>query len=176
MTTRPAQIETGRLLIVPLPLHVIRQRLETAAFDAELTTAHGPLMVHFPPEWPGDPLPIFPLLAARYDPLGAGSVLIRRHDRRAIGLMGGKGGPDEAGVLEIGYGLNPEAWNQGYATEALRALLPHWRAGEGVRGIRAETATGNPASARVLEKCGFVRVGKSWSEDDGDLLLWTWQE
>ena len=169
-------LQTERLLIVPLPLHVIRQRLETAEFEAEIMADHGPLTVTFPAAWPGDPLPMFPALAAHYDPVAAGSVLIRRDDLRAIGMMGGKGGPDDAGDLEIGYGLNPEAWNRGYATEALRALLPHWRAWEGVRGIRAETATGNPASARVLEKCGFVRVGESWSEEDGDLLLWMWQE
>ncbi|GGR38739.1 GNAT family N-acetyltransferase [Deinococcus ruber] len=168
-------IETGRLLIVPLSLPVVRQRLETADFKAEVETDGGPLNVQFPPEWPGDPLPLFRGMTDRADLAAAHSVLIRRHDLRAIGMMGVKGRPDAAGTIEVGYGLNPEAWNQGYATEALRALLPHWRAQEGVRHIRAETATSNPASARVLEKSGFVQVGSGWSEEDGDLLLWVWQ-
>ncbi|ULH15380.1 GNAT family N-acetyltransferase [Deinococcus sp. KNUC1210] len=168
-------IETSRLLIVPLPLSVVRQRLETADFTAEVASPSGPLRVQFPPEWPGDPLPLFRGMADRADLAAAHSVLIRRQDLRAIGMMGVKGCPDAAGAIEIGYGLNPEAWNQGYATEALRALLPHWRAQEGVQQLRAETATSNPASARVLEKSGFVRVGSAWSEEDGDLLLWTWQ-
>jgi RimJ/RimL family protein N-acetyltransferase len=55
----------------------------------------------------------------------------------------------------IGYVLSPAAWGQGYATEALRlvseALFTHSQ----VSAIWALCVTGNPASARVLEKGGY---------------------
>lgn len=167
-------LETERLYIVDTPLHVIRRRLELAAFEAEVRTVAGLFPVRFPPEWPGDPLAVFSDWAEQYVP-GApqrGGTLIRRADLTAIGMIGDKGDPGPEGDLDIGYGLNPEAWNSGYATEVLRALLPHWLASPGVRRVTADTARTNPASARVLEKCGFVRVGEGWNEDDGDLILW----
>ncbi|MEN8169760.1 MAG: GNAT family N-acetyltransferase [Pseudomonadota bacterium] len=57
----------------------------------------------------------------------------------------------------MGYVLAPEAWGQGYATEALglvsEALFHHTP----VSAIWALCVTQNPASARVLEKCGYQR-------------------
>ena len=68
-------------------------------------------------------------------------------------------GLDEKGCAEIGYGLAPEYWGKGYATEAVRALI-RWAASQnGVRCIEAETDPDNIASQRVLEKCGFVPTG-----------------
>lgn len=74
--------------------------------------------------------------------------------------------------MEIGYGLNPGAWGRGYATEAVGALVTALLARPDVRRVTAQTATTNPASARVLEKLGFARVGTAWDEGDGDLILW----
>ena len=164
-------LSSARLLLTELPLSVVRQRLENANFQAQLNLPGGPLSVAFPPSWPGDALPTFPLLLESGGSTGQ-FVLIDRSLALAVGLMGSKGGISDQGDLEIGYGLNPEHWGRGYATEALRALLPHWRASPGVRRVSAATSVSNVASARVLEKCGFVRVGEDWSEDDGPLLLW----
>ncbi|WP_407538517.1 GNAT family N-acetyltransferase [Deinococcus radiomollis] len=170
-------LETERLLLAELPLKIARQRLAqqrlgTPGFLAEVLLPAGPQAVTFPAAWPGDALGFFPGLLTRAAERSGQFILIRRHDLCALGLMGDKGGPDANGDLEIGYGLNPDAWNQGYASEALRALLPHWYAQSGVSRVTAQTATSNPASARVLEKCGFVVVGESWDEEDGPLLVW----
>ncbi|WP_322618641.1 GNAT family N-acetyltransferase [Deinococcus terrestris] len=73
--------------------------------------------------------------------------------------------------MEIGYGLNPDAWGQGYATEAVGALMTALLARPEVRRVTARTARTNPASARVLEKLGFVPVGAARDEADGDLTL-----
>lgn len=57
----------------------------------------------------------------------------------------------------IGYVIAPEAWGLGYASEALglvsEALFHH----SPVSAIWALCVTENPASARVLEKCGYQR-------------------
>ncbi|MGY2893706.1 GNAT family N-acetyltransferase [Deinococcus sp. UYEF24] len=165
-------LETARLLLAELPLEIVRQRLNTPGFLAEVPLPTGPQTVTFPAEWPGDALGFFPGLLATAAEHSGQFILIRRQDHLALGLMGDKGGPDDDGELEIGYGLNSDAWNQGYASEALRALLPHWQARQGVRRVTAQTATDNPASARVLGKCGFTVVGESWDEEDGPLLVW----
>ena len=59
----------------------------------------------------------------------------------------------------MGYCLDDAAWGQGYATEAAHALL-HWAFTTlDLNRVQAETDTRNTASARVLEKLGFVREG-----------------
>jgi [ribosomal protein S5]-alanine N-acetyltransferase len=59
----------------------------------------------------------------------------------------------------MGYCLDDAAWGRGYATEAARALLV-WAFGTlDLNRVQAETDTRNAASARVLEKLGFVREG-----------------
>lgn len=164
-------LSSARLLLHELPLSVVQERLEQNSFSTELVLPDGPLDVAFPPSWPGDALPIFPELLKSGGFTGQ-FVLVDRSLALAVGLMGSKGSISDQGDLEIGYGLNPEHWGRGYATEALRALLPHWQATPGVRRVTAATSVFNAASARVLEKCGFVRVGEDWNEDDGPLLLW----
>nr|WP_326531314.1 GNAT family N-acetyltransferase [Rhodoferax sp.] len=59
----------------------------------------------------------------------------------------------------IGYCLDEPAWGLGYATEAVRALL-QWAYGTlDLNRVEAEIDTRNGASARVLEKLGFLREG-----------------
>lgn len=85
------------------------------------------------------------------------SLLRRRSDGLAIGGIGFKG-PPEDGALEVGYGLAPSARGQGYATEALIAMLGI-AAGLGVAVVRADTEPDNVASQRTLEKAGFLPAG-----------------
>ncbi len=165
-------LETERLWLVDLTLDLMRRRVTEDDFEASVDTPQGAQRVRFPPAWPGGLLPMFPELVRTSRTLPWNAVLVRRADRVAVGAMGVKGTPDAAGDWEVGYGLNPDVWNQGLATEALSALLPLLRAQPGVRRITAETAVTNPASARVLTKCGFEQVGTGHSRQHGDLLLW----
>jgi ribosomal-protein-alanine N-acetyltransferase len=59
----------------------------------------------------------------------------------------------------IGYCLDDAAWGHGYATEAARALLQWAFDTLDLNRVQAETDTRNAASARVLEKLGFLREG-----------------
>jgi RimJ/RimL family protein N-acetyltransferase len=60
--------------------------------------------------------------------------------------------------VELGYWIGHRHWGQGYATEATRAVLGLARA-IGHRRIFANHFGDNAASARVLEKTGFRRIG-----------------
>jgi ribosomal-protein-alanine N-acetyltransferase len=59
----------------------------------------------------------------------------------------------------MGYCLDDAAWGQGFATEAGCALLQWAFEALDLNRVQAETDTRNAASARVLEKLGFLREG-----------------
>ncbi len=60
---------------------------------------------------------------------------------------------------EIGYWLGVPYWGKGYATEAVRALIDHAFDELGHDTLVAGARTTNPASRRLLEKCGFQWTG-----------------
>jgi ribosomal-protein-alanine N-acetyltransferase len=89
-------------------------------------------------------------------------------------LAGGIGlmplGGEHQGVAEFGYWLGCEYWGRGIATEAARLLAAYAFAQRGLRRIEAHVFATNHASARVLEKSGFVREAvprRSYVERDG---------
>ena len=59
----------------------------------------------------------------------------------------------------LGYCLDDAVWGHGYATEAAHALLQWAFDTLDLNRVQAETDTRNVASARVLEKIGFVHEG-----------------
>lgn len=172
-----AVLSTPRLWLLPLNRAVVEARLRVATFQAPFEIEGQPVQVTFPPEWPGALLPAFPMFLADLgvgggDELPDSRILVERATGTAVGTLGTKGGPDEAGRVEIGYGLIPEARGRGYATEAGRVFLTHLLARPDVLRVTAHTARGNRASERVLEKLGFTRMGESWSVTDGPLTVW----
>ena len=81
---------------------------------------------------------------------------VRKSDMLLIGA--GSIGPDEnePGAWCFGYNLRRDCWNQGYATEATRAMMQLAHRQYGVRIFTANHAIANPASGRVMEKCGLT--------------------
>ncbi len=69
--------------------------------------------------------------------------------------------PDDAGEVEIGYGIYPDFQNRGYMTEALDRICRWALTQSGVRAVAGETEPGNLPSRRVLEKCGFFACGET---------------
>ena len=59
---------------------------------------------------------------------------------------------------EIGYWLGEPHWGQGFAGEAVAALVGAVGGIEGFADIEARVLQSNPASIRVLEKAGFSIV------------------
>ena len=59
-------------------------------------------------------------------------------------------------LYQVGYNINKSYWNKGYTTEAMRAVLRYAAQTLGIKRIAGGHAKENPASARVIEKLGFV--------------------
>jgi [ribosomal protein S5]-alanine N-acetyltransferase len=84
----------------------------------------------------------------------AGSYLV--FERGARRLLGGTGLAFQSPTVAVtGYVLARDAWGQGFATEALEAMVGLARA-TGVRRLVAVCHADHRPSARVLEKCGFL--------------------
>ena len=60
---------------------------------------------------------------------------------------------------EIGYWLGVKHWGKGYATEAVRAMIDHAFTDLDCEALQSAARVTNPASRRVLEKCGFQWTG-----------------
>ena len=61
------------------------------------------------------------------------------------------------GYIELGYVIHPDCWGRGYATEMLGAVIGVM-SGEGFATVRTGAFSENPASMRVMEKCGMQRI------------------
>jgi RimJ/RimL family protein N-acetyltransferase len=93
-----------------------------------------------------------------------------------VGGCGFKGPPDAEGMVEIAYGIDPQHQRRGYATEAAGALIAFAFETGQVRIIRAHTKPDNAASARVLVRCGFERLGEVIDPEDGLVVRWEQSE
>ena len=80
-------------------------------------------------------------------------------DLEGEGLIGAVGAHKrDGGAYEIGYWLGRPYWGQGYATEALSALVAEAR---GLGTLHAGHFVDNPASGHVLQKTGFAYTGET---------------
>ena len=110
------------------------------------------------------------LAAAAHDrPLGRFGTyqVVRRADGHVIGDVGFMGPPDATGAVHVGCAITEDARGQGYATEALTAVLDWARTQSGLTCVLADTTRSNIASQRLLERAGLHRVG-----EDGELIYY----
>jgi RimJ/RimL family protein N-acetyltransferase len=94
-------------------------------------------------------------IAAANRPEGGAAFVVTRDGE----LIGGCGIDPRDDGLEIGYWLGVAHWGCGYATEAVRALIDHAFDDLRCETLAAGARVSNPASRRVLEKCGFQWTG-----------------
>ena len=73
--------------------------------------------------------------------------------------------------IEIGYTISQEHWGKGYATEAALGFVEYAATALKVTALVAYTNEANTASNRVLEKCGFRRIGLE-RVYEADCLRW----
>jgi RimJ/RimL family protein N-acetyltransferase len=88
---------------------------------------------------------------------GEAAYLVTLRDGTIVGACGLMFREDDA--PEIGYWLGVPYWNKGYATEALHALIDYAFTDLSHEALQAGARVTNPASRRVLEKCGFQWTG-----------------
>lgn len=83
-------------------------------------------------------------------------------DGEIIGFINDCGMKDEE--IEIGYVIHPDHQGQGYATEAVRAIICELRE-MGFRKVTAGYFAENTASRRVMEKCGMRQTDVTDEEE-----------
>jgi RimJ/RimL family protein N-acetyltransferase len=93
-------------------------------------------------------------------------------DDGALVGNGGWKGPPQDGAVELGYAVAPSRQRRGIATAVVRELVERARRA-GVRTVLAHTLAERNASAKVLERCGFVQAGELIDPDDGP--VWRWE-
>ena len=136
-------LETRRLIIYASSQDIMEQFIESQTVD-DLKAAYTEMLngcLEHPDQWEWYAI-----------------WMIELKDGTHIGELCFKG-LSANGIAEIGYGISEEYQNNGYAAEAVKAVLEWAFAHPDVAAIEAETNSGNTASIRVLEKCGFARNG-----------------
>ncbi len=84
---------------------------------------------------------------------------IRNRDGFLIGGLGFDGLVMGSHRAEVGYWLANPYWGRGIMTDVVRKACVFAFDQHGLVKISAGVFSGNPASARVLEKCGFQQEG-----------------
>ena len=87
---------------------------------------------------------------------GEAVFLITLRDETIVGACGIM---QQEPVPELGYWLGVDHWGKGYATEALHAVIDYAFTDLAHEALQAGARVTNPASRRVLEKCGFQWTG-----------------
>jgi RimJ/RimL family protein N-acetyltransferase len=85
----------------------------------------------------------------------------------AVGRAGYHGPPDQSGMVEIGYAVDPAYRRRGYARAALEALLQRAAHEPLVTTVRVTISPTNTASYALASQYGFAEVGEQWDEEDG---------
>jgi RimJ/RimL family protein N-acetyltransferase len=88
-----------------------------------------------------------------------------------VGYAGFHGPPDAAGMVEIGYTVDPQYRRQGYARAIVTALLELAASKPEVHTVRASISPTNAASLATIAGFGLLEAGEQWDEEDGLELL-----
>ena len=161
---RPAQ----PVRIVPLPAAAFR-----ALADGDLEAANSaspvPLTQYFvSPDWRGT----WRMRSEQVDqdPASAAwvtGVIWDVQEQVAVGRAGYHGPPDDSGMVEIGYAVEPAYRRRGYARAALEALLQRAAHEPQVKVVRVAISPDNTASYALASQYGFVKTGEQWDDEDG---------
>ncbi len=98
------------------------------------------------------------------------AVILAIRNRETAEIIGGIGLHITANhhKAEVGYWLGQSFWNQGYSTEALQCVLKYGFTQLNLHKIYASHFLYNPASGRIMEKCGMqkeaILVGEYFKE------------
>jgi ribosomal-protein-alanine N-acetyltransferase len=167
-------INTRRLTLVPFEADAIDALLTGDQARLAALTGFGFPRPLRPPPLLDDVLPLV-RDRLRAEPETAGWwtwLAVDRSTRKVTGALGFGGPPDDQGAVMIGYATYPGSDHQGYATEALEALVGWALAQPGVDRVCASIPPDNVPARRVAEKVGMRVAGTVWEEEIDDVLLY----
>ena len=170
-------INSERLYIITPKIQILEKRLEEETFCEQIDINNRYEKIHFPSDWPGEALVIYPFEIEREkknpDILPYWSyIIIEKKGKVVVGGICCKAEPDEDNEIEIGYGISNSQQKKGYATEAVLSFISYFFNKTNVVSIKAECNVSNISSIKVLEKCGFNKTGRRFDEEDGNLIIW----
>jgi RimJ/RimL family protein N-acetyltransferase len=153
-------------------VHLNRPTFQALA-DGDLAAANTaspvPLSAYFAgPDWRG----VWQMRSKQVEESPASAawvtgVIWDEQRRLAVGRAGYHGPPDAAGMVEIGYAVDPAHRRRGYARAALEALLQRATEEPQVRTVRVTISPDNLASYELASQYGFIEVGQQWDDEDG---------
>ena len=93
-------------------------------------------------------------------------AIVLKESGEAIGAMGYGPScdcdlPAREGEPLIGYWVGKPYWSQGICTEALKLMIEHIKETTDIKSLISGHFIDNPASGRVMEKCGFTATGET---------------
>lgn len=166
-----AEIVTERLVLVPVTRASL---LCQVGFGPEMRAELGEVLrADVPAEWPPENWEphvldyLLGLIAESPETeVWCRYLLLRGGEARTlIGTFGAGLPKAEGGECEIGYGLLPQWQRQGFAAEAVQAMLPWLEGQKPIREFVAQTFPHLYGSIRVLEKCGFAFAGEGFEPE-----------
>lgn len=80
--------------------------------------------------------------------------------KEPIGTISVVGSNEKTAMLHIGFAIGSKWWNQGYASEALSAIIPFLFEEVKARRIESQHDPNNPGSGKVMQKCGLTLEGR----------------
>ncbi len=114
------------------------------------------MTAEIPHPYPAGEAERFVLQARADNACGRGLVLAvtqKNASRTVIGIVAAHA--DQTSDVEIGYVIAPAYWGKGIATEAVKGLIDTVFRVAAAERVVANSRVINPASRRVLEKCGL---------------------
>jgi [ribosomal protein S5]-alanine N-acetyltransferase len=168
-------IQTQRLELLPCSLEVAQAAI---AKNAPLVEKY--LAAFVPEDWYNAEVQSFlpkyiEMLQADSSQLGCGVwLMIRTDDSTLIGDLG-FGGKSEGQELELGYEVLKAYRNQGYATEAVQALIDFAFTQLEAKKIIAHTPEDNVASIQIMEKLEMRNLGIVEVPDLPGMKVFRWE-
>ncbi|MFC5864732.1 GNAT family N-acetyltransferase [Acidicapsa dinghuensis] len=171
----PDVIRSERMDLVPVTRESLLCQMDEGPHARKELSAV--LDASVPEEWPPEHWEphvvdyLLKLIAEHPDAVGwCRYLLLRRGTGRVlIGTFGCTFPKPETGEAELGYGVLPSWQRQGFAAEAVMAMMPWLRMQRAIHAFVAQTFPSLYGSVRVLEKCGFVSAGAG--EEPGAILF-----
>jgi RimJ/RimL family protein N-acetyltransferase len=99
-------------------------------------------------------------------------LAVLRDTGEIVGLVNFHAPPDERGMVEIGYRVQPEYRRRGYAREIATTMWSYAASHPGVQWLRATVSPDNAASIAIIEGAGLVHVGEQDDPEDGLELVY----
>jgi [ribosomal protein S5]-alanine N-acetyltransferase len=94
-------------------------------------------------------------------------LVVLRNTNTVVGRAGFHAAPDERGMVEVGYEIDPAYQRRGYGSAVINIMLDVARSDPAVNVVRASVGLANAVSREMVLRRGFIKVGEELDNEDG---------